>query len=265
MGRIPAQTSTNGWPVTSTSGSANSRRQARLLATRRRDDRRAPRGADAAQARTPPPRPARSSMPCIGSTTIPRSRRSAPHTCSSSSASCVPSTQIRLARAVRAAGVTVAIEPDAVNSGPWWAAGAGSDQRDRRALDQEPALLPPEVAVFVGAGPQGDGLVGDLHDVAAEPRGAILDDHAELGGHLGEGGLPAGLEVGEDVAFVHVATDCGRGDVEAGDYPDDDGRRRHHLQAGVTIRWVTGSRPRPDLRRRHPRRRSGSRGGVPPR
>ena len=45
---------------------------------------------------------ARSSMPCIGSTTTPSTRRSCPHTRSTSSASCRPSTQIRAARAVRA-------------------------------------------------------------------------------------------------------------------------------------------------------------------
>ena len=46
---------------------------------------------------------ARWSAPCSGSTTIPPSRSSSPHTSSSSSASWRPSTQIRLAAATRAA------------------------------------------------------------------------------------------------------------------------------------------------------------------
>jgi hypothetical protein len=41
-------------------------------------------------------------MPCIGSTTTPSTRRSCPHTVSTRAASWMPSTQIRLARAVRA-------------------------------------------------------------------------------------------------------------------------------------------------------------------
>ena len=50
-------------------------------------------------------------MPCIGSTTIPASRRSSPQTCSRSSASWRPSTQIRLALAVRARLGPAATEP----------------------------------------------------------------------------------------------------------------------------------------------------------
>ena len=53
-------------------------------------------------------------MPCIGSTTIPISRRSSPHTCSTSSASWRPSTQIRPATATFAGAAGPATEPDAV-------------------------------------------------------------------------------------------------------------------------------------------------------
>ena len=47
---------------------------------------------------------ARSSMPSSRSTTTPTSRRSSPHTFSTSSASWMPSTRMRLARATRAPG-----------------------------------------------------------------------------------------------------------------------------------------------------------------
>ena len=79
---------------------------------------------------------ARSSMPCIGSTTTPSTRRSCPHTRSTSSASCRPSTQIRAARAVRAACPATCTDPDADRAG---AAGArrGRHERGRRAVDQE--------------------------------------------------------------------------------------------------------------------------------
>ena len=52
-------------------------------------------------------------MPCMGSTTMPSTRRSWPHTRSTSSASCRPSTQMRAARAVRAVCPTTFTEPDA--------------------------------------------------------------------------------------------------------------------------------------------------------
>jgi hypothetical protein len=60
-------------------------------------------------------------MPCIGSTTTPSTRRSWPHTRSTSSASCRPSTQIRAARAVRARWPSTRTDPDADRAG---AAGA---------------------------------------------------------------------------------------------------------------------------------------------
>ena len=68
---------------------------------------RTPRRRCGRRARTRPPRPTRSSAPCSGSTTMPSSRRSSPQTCSTSSASWRPSTQIRLALACCArAGAT---------------------------------------------------------------------------------------------------------------------------------------------------------------
>ena len=77
-------------------------------------------------------------MPCIGSTTTPRSRRSSPHTCSTSSASWRPSTQIRLAAATRAGAGVPAIEPEAVTVGVMARADAG-----RRSVTGWPSMRNP--------------------------------------------------------------------------------------------------------------------------
>ena len=61
-------------------------------------------------------------MPCRGSTTMPSTRRSSPQTFSTSSASCLPSTQMRLALATCARCPATRTEPDAVRPAP--AAGA---------------------------------------------------------------------------------------------------------------------------------------------
>ena len=70
--------------------------------------------------------PARSSMPCRGSTTMPSTRRSSPQTFSTSSASCLPSTQIRLALATWARWPATRTEPDAVRPAAAAAAPAGA-------------------------------------------------------------------------------------------------------------------------------------------
>ena len=64
-------------------------------------------------------------MPCIGSTTTPSTRRSCPHTVSTRAASWMPSTQIRLARAVRAVRFATFTDPDADTTGPF-ATGGGT-------------------------------------------------------------------------------------------------------------------------------------------
>ncbi len=127
---------------------------------------------------------ARSSMPCIGSTTTPSTRRSCPHTRSTSSASCRPSTQIRAARAVRAVCPTH-LRPTRTPSGPAPPARAHrADQGGRRALDQEPGRHQredpaPPVPVLQGhlAAVRGDHR-------AAEPAGRVLHHQAELGRQL---------------------------------------------------------------------------------
>ena len=69
-------------------------------------------------------------MPCRYSTTTPSARRSSPHTFSTSSASCRPSTKIRLARAVRARASATAKDPDAVRRGPCGCRGCGRRHED---------------------------------------------------------------------------------------------------------------------------------------
>ena len=115
-GRIPAQTSTNGCPATSTCGPETDAASRDSFDPRTRwststPSRRAADGPNLATAAT------RSSMPCIGSTTIAASRRSSPHTCSSSSASWRPSTQMRLDAATWAALDPPPTEPEAVTGG----------------------------------------------------------------------------------------------------------------------------------------------------
>ena len=82
---------------------------------------------------------ARSSTPPRYSTTTPSTRRSSPQTFSTSSASCRPSTKIRLARATRARAPCTATDPDAVRRrlrrGAPACTGGGQDHRP--ALEQE--------------------------------------------------------------------------------------------------------------------------------
>ena len=99
-GLTACHTSMNGVPVTSTAGDARAPAPARhSLLTPRRGGRRARRGGDPGPGRKSTSTAGRLSMPSIGSTTTPSTRRSSPHTFSTSSASCTPSTRMRLALA----------------------------------------------------------------------------------------------------------------------------------------------------------------------
>src|SRR5690606_28918643 len=121
-GLTACQMSTYGWPATSTYGevTAATIRLSLLPGTKwstSTPSRRPGPGANAATAA------GRSSMPPSGSTTTPSTRRSSPQIRSTSSASCIPSTQIRLALATRAGASATAIEPEAVRVG--WVGAAG--------------------------------------------------------------------------------------------------------------------------------------------
>jgi len=78
-------------------------------------------------------------MPCIGSTTTPSTRRSWPHTVSTSAASWMPSTQIRLARAVRAVTFATRTDPDAEITGPVGARGGTTSVAGRPSTRNAPA------------------------------------------------------------------------------------------------------------------------------
>ena len=149
---------------------------------------------------------ARSSTPPRNSTTTPSIRRSSPHTFSTSSASCRPSTKIRLARATRAFTSWTATEPLAVRV---FLAGPDLDrapQHDRLALEQEaraeregtplgaPVLERHRVEVAV-----------DGDDLAAPVGDDLLEDHPDLGryvdGAASSGRAPVGVE---DVGAVTI-------------------------------------------------------------
>ena len=156
-----------------------------LLACRRRGGRRARRAGGAGPGPNSATAAARSSIPCIGSTTTPSTRRSWPHTRSTSSASCRPSTQIRAARAVRAV-MSRDLHRARTPSGPGPpGARAGTHERGRRALDQERGRAQrehPPAAVAV--------LEGDLArrrratTAPQNPLRRVLDHEPGLGGHL---------------------------------------------------------------------------------
>ena len=129
--------------------------------------------------RTPATAAGRSSMPCIGSTTTPSvAQVVAPHV-------------------LEQLGVVAPLDPDPARRGDprrrrrpgdrtrsrdRRAAGAGGRrpaQRHRLAIEEEPARLPREVAPVLGAIAQRHGLGAPRHDVAAEPAGAVLDDHPD--------------------------------------------------------------------------------------
>ena len=153
-------------------------------------------------------------MPPIGSTTTPSSRRSAPHTFSTSSASCVPSTQIREARATFAALRGAAIEPEAVRvggarRGGRRAPGAGErhgaplEQEGRRLRGEQPAAAVP---VLERHRPS-DGRLLPPDDRPAPPARRALDDEVGLADDLGHPGStrvpPSAQDVGA-IAILHA-------------------------------------------------------------
>ena len=100
---------------------------------------------------------ARSSAPCIGSTTMPSSRRSSPQTCSTSSASWLAlDPDPARPRHVRAASPSPAIDPEAVTGAVAGATSGGRRVTGRPSM-QESAGLPAEVAQMLA------------HDRAASP------------------------------------------------------------------------------------------------
>ena len=131
-------------------------------------------------------------MPCRGSTTMPSTRRSSPQTFSTSSASCLPSTQIRLALATWARWPATRTEPDAVRaaSGRRLACRGGRrHQPDRLALQEEPEAKPegPRLAppVLKRHHMHPAGLLHPRH--RADPAGLdILQHHAALHRHFGQ-------------------------------------------------------------------------------
>ena len=194
-------------------------------------------------------------MPCIGSTTIPISRRSSPHTCSTSSASWRPSTQIRLAAATFAGAVGPATEPDAVIAGADDRTTAGRRSVTGPPLQQEPARLPREVAPVLVAIAQRHGFDRPRHDVAAEPAGPILDDHARRHLDLGVGDRPLPIgEVVEDVALVghRLHSSTGTGAARGASHRHGE-HTRHHRDRPPTARRDHRHRHR-RARRTRPRR-----------
>ena len=180
-GFTACQTSTYGWPVTSTQGLVTeaTMRLSLLPGTRwsTSTPSRRPR-----PGRNWPTSRGRSSTPSSASTTTPSTRRSSPQTRSTSWASCLPSTQIRLPTATRARWPCTAIEPDAVVRRPVGGLRHRAGQDDRAAVEQEagperedphpaaPVLQrhPLLVALDDGADPAADRL---LHDERRRRRG----------------------------------------------------------------------------------------------
>ncbi len=193
----------------------------------------------------PGPNPAttapRWSMPSRISTTIPSMRRSSPQTFSSSSASCVPSTRMRLARATRAAAPATRRDPEAVRA-PCWHAPAPQvgivaldrcrrrDQVHGAPVDREVARPDREGPLEPGRAPQRDPIRGERGHAAGEARGPVQHQQARPGGHgrvlRGEPGRSVDRAT-EDPAGGVMAPH-GRATVPAADRPvgDRDGRLR---------------------------------------
>ena len=183
-------------------------------------------------------------MPCIGSTTTPSTRRSCPHTVSTRAASWMPSTQIRLARAVRAVRFATFTDPDADTTGPLRDR-RGDDQRGGPALDQERGRAQREDPV--AAVPVFQGHLADVHahHRAAEPAGRVLDDDPALGGDLGD------LPLADDPPAVGAETCRG----SRASWPTRKQRRRDRGQAGASRGSTATNRPRRRATRRPPRPR----------
>ena len=132
---------------------------------------------------------ARWSIPSRRSTTTPSIRRSSPHTFSTSSASWMPSTQRRPARATRAGGSGHRHGP---GGGDRRGTGRGglrpAHQCHRPSVDAERARGQPEDPLLAGSATQFDAPALDAQQGPAEPAGPVDDRHADGRRHLGEDG-----------------------------------------------------------------------------
>ena len=214
-GRMPAQTSTNGCPVTSTSGPATvaARRCSFEPGTR-------------------------------WSTSTPRRRRGAGRERPHSRGELVDAVHRfdddgRVAEVVaphqlEQLGVVAALDPDAAGRGDAGrgarpgdrarggeasgrgrvvASSGGAPQGHRSPVEAEAALLPTEVALVLVTVAQRHRLRRPPHDVAAVPAGPVLDHHAQLDLDLRVAGCAVGVgELVEDVALVgHDRSACQSG------------------------------------------------------
>ena len=176
----------------------------------------------------------RSSTPSSISTTTPSTRRSSPHTFSTSSASCRPSTRIREARAVRARALRTTTEPARRPGRPGRRGSRGREKPHRRAVDPE-ARPERERADLAAPVLEHD----EVHAAAllrpqhrAHPAGLdVLDDQARLGGDLRQGpGRRAGGARGRHggsgrEAAVHVGDRSGRPRARAEPTPNGHAER----------------------------------------
>ena len=123
------------------------------------------------------------SAPSSRSTTIPSTRRSSPHTFSTSSASCTPSTQIRLPRATRAGAPTTARLPDAVRrpSATRGPSSAGARTGTRWVGVPSTANVPGQVGVATlepRVATQDDLVAVERDQRAGEPGRAVQHPHS---------------------------------------------------------------------------------------
>ena len=112
-------------------------------------------------------------------------RRSSPQTFSTSSASWMPSTRMRLARAMRAGAPGTATEPEAVRAGaaaPEPGAGFGSHQRGLLPADVEGAVAQADLVVAAVVVADRDERLVAGHDDALDRRAADGDVEARVGG-----------------------------------------------------------------------------------
>jgi hypothetical protein len=120
----------------------------------------------------------------------------------------------------------------------------GPHERHGSALEEEPGLLPAEVAQPPVTVAQGHRLGRGLHDVAAEPRGPVFHHQAHLGRHARRARSP--VDVVEDVTAV------GHGHLSAARYRPHDSAT-HQLDQAPERGVVTHSDqhlPRADHRGR---------------
>ena len=260
-GWMPAHTSTNGWPVISTSASRTLARQAGLL---RPGDEVVEEDPEA-----PLRRRAGTSATAAGEVVDAVHRLDddaelaevvAPHVLDAARRRGGPRPRSGSPRRPAAGAGVPAIEPDAVTVGADGADGRRAAQRHRPALEQEPAGLPREVAPVLRAVAQRDGLDAPRHDVAAEPAGAVLDDHpdgdVDLAGSAT--GRRASAQLVEDVAFVgHGRSDSSTGTSADRGTSDRHGEPHHdHITVrAAAVAAIAGTLGLDRLPRRRRRRR----------